>query len=235
VTKYIPLSRGLAAIVDDADFDFLSQWKWCALRPRPTVYYAVRQDYGGEKPVLIYMHRLLTEAPRGMEVDHRNHNGLDNRRENLRVCTRRQNSQNQRVRRSATSPYKGVTRSSSQTWAAKITFAGKQRRIGTFATEEEAALAYNRAAIEHFGEFARLNRVEMHATTTTTTHAQGVTTTGGNDGHTTGTGAAVGCVRTAGLSGGDGTRRVGADRALLGADSAGGLRGGREDSGVAAG
>ena len=108
------------------------------------------------------MHQLIMQRPKGLDVDHINHDGLDNRKINLRLCTRSQNSQNKRIRRDSNSGYKGVT-PVGRKWAAYIgdpqTPATRKRqiRLGTFATREEAALAYNKAARELYGAFAQLN------------------------------------------------------------------------------
>ena len=178
MTKSIPLTQGHAALVDDADYDDLARYSWHIIRGKYTVYAAA---YDRETGGTLYMHRLLTGAQAGQDVDHVNHNGLDNRRDNLRVGTRQQNMRNRRPNRNTSSKYKGVCRYKGK-WVAGFYIDKRRIHLGTFATEEEAAIAYNEAARAHFGEFARLNRV--HATTHTTTHAHGVTTTGRHDGHT---------------------------------------------------
>jgi len=95
MTKTISLSQGKVARVDEEQFEWLNAWKWCAHKGRNT-WYAVRRDYSGDKPKMVSMHRLLLGPPPGMETDHRNGDGLDNRRSNLRACTRRQNQMNKR-------------------------------------------------------------------------------------------------------------------------------------------
>jgi hypothetical protein len=93
-----------------------------------------------------------------LEVDHINGDKLDNRRANLRVATKTQQRQNQRVTRRNTSGFKGVSRiSSTGRWRARIKVSGRQMPCGVYATAESAALAYDAAAREYFGEFARLN------------------------------------------------------------------------------
>ena len=106
------------------------------------------------------MHRLITNAPEGMEVDHRNHNGLDNRRGNLRTCTPTQHRQTRRPHKNTTSEYKGVWwHTQACKWQARISFRSKPIHIGVFGDEKEAAKAYNKKAKELFGKFAWLNDV----------------------------------------------------------------------------
>lgn len=149
--KELPLTKGLSALVDDLDFERLSQWKWYASGGK----YAARRDYqdGGR---LIYMHRLVAKPEVGQHVDHINGNGLDNQRANLRRCTREQNLSNAKRRATATNPYRGVRRSNGN-WVAAIRCAGTARYLGTYDTPEAAARAYDRANLELKGEFARLN------------------------------------------------------------------------------
>lgn len=108
------------------------------------------------------MHRLILDAPAGRDVDHANMNGLDNRRVNLRLASHSQNAANQRkCRKKTLSRYKGIYyyRRRKRPWCAQIKVRGRNKHLGYFETEEEAALAYNRAALEHFGKFARLNQI----------------------------------------------------------------------------
>jgi hypothetical protein len=151
--KLIPLTRGKFAIVDAEYYDRLNQYKWHAQKGGQT-YYARRQ----EKGKLIIMHRLITNAPKGLFVDHRNHNGLDNRRENLRLCTRLQNARNRLPRRQGISKYKGVTwNKRRKKFIAAISLGGKKQYLGAFDSEIDAAKAYDKKARELFGEFAYLN------------------------------------------------------------------------------
>ncbi len=90
-------------------------------------------------------------------VDHRNHDGLDNRRENLRPCTRKENQRNQKIQHGKASKFKGVFRDCPDKWTSLITVNGRKIRLGNFALEEDAAKAYDKAAQQHFGEFACLN------------------------------------------------------------------------------
>ena len=149
--KTINLTRGMVAIVDDQDYEWLSQFKWYYC----PVGYAARRQNGKH----IYMHRLIAGAKPGEYVDHINRNKLDNRRSNLRICTRQQNQHNQGPRR-GTSRYKGVSyRKDTGKYSAQIHFNGKKISLGSFATEDEAALAYNEAARKYHGEFAYQNKI----------------------------------------------------------------------------
>ena len=147
VSKTIPLTRGYVATVDDADFERLAAKTWWTARRGRTVY-AICADG--------YMHRIIMEPKPGQWTDHINHDGLDNRRENLRLCTSSQNHQNQRKTR-GTSRYKGVSLYRDGKWRAKIKKDGKQHSLGHFVNEDDAAKAYDRAAREMFGEYAHTN------------------------------------------------------------------------------
>ena len=156
--RTIPLTRGKYAVVDAADYEWLSQWKWCAGGKG----YAERwsRNASGHR-IKIGMHSLIIGIKPGYEPDHVNGDRLDNRRSNLRHATRSQNMANKKARQ-GTSLYKGVSWSKcSKKWRADIMKNRKQQYIGSFATESEAAAAYNRVAVILFGEFARLNRLEV--------------------------------------------------------------------------
>jgi len=148
----IPLTRGLVALVDDDDYAVVAgAGKWHANIGGNTFY--ARRALPGPHAVRRYvlMHNLLT----GWSfVDHANGNGLDNRRSNLRPADRSKNSANSKLPHDSTTGYKGVSRHG---WTAQIVTSGRQIHLGTFDTPEAAARAYDRAAVEHFGEFARLN------------------------------------------------------------------------------
>lgn len=163
--KAIPLTRELVAFVDDEDFELVSGRKWFASPRRNNgVFYAVaatskqERDAGAGKAVM--MHRVVLGAQRGQEVDHINGLGHDNRRANLRICTHAQNNANQHGGRGL-SRFKGVylfgNRLTTPKWRALIRVGGKSVSLGLHADEEAAARAYDAAAIQHFGEFARIN------------------------------------------------------------------------------
>jgi HNH endonuclease len=153
--KQIPLSQGKVALVDDEDFEYLNQWKWHAYLRKET-WYAMRT---GPRPVQsqIYMHRVITDAPKGTDVDHWDHNGLNNQRENLRVCTHSENMANMGAAKRNLTGYKGVTTTKHGRFAAKITIKLKCIYLGTFTAAEEAARAYDDAARKFFGKFAKTN------------------------------------------------------------------------------
>jgi len=158
--KLIPLTKGYEAIVDDEDFEELSRHKWHAkVHGRPGAVYAARYFHRNGKGITERMHRRIMQPARGLDVDHVNGNGLDNRRSNLRVCTRSENCANSNGHSDRASRFKGVVAVHGGVWRAKIEVNYRNIHLGRFATEEEAALAYNAAAVEHFGEFARLNEV----------------------------------------------------------------------------
>lgn len=149
--KEIELTRGRVAQVDDEDYDALIKFSWRADEVRPGYWYAVT----GTKRV--YMHRLLLRAPKGKQVDHKDHDGLNNQRSNIRLCTDAQNQGNRRLDKDNTSGYKGVHwHPSNKKWIAVIG-KGPQKHIGSYDSPEEAARAYDKAALKRWGEFAKLN------------------------------------------------------------------------------
>lgn len=149
----VKLTRGLVTIIDAEDFELVSQWKWCAQRSGNTDY--VHRRHG---KTTVKLHRFLLDAPAGMHVDHMNGNGLDNRRENLRLCTQVENRRNSQKQAGSISDFKGVSKQKGRdkAWTASL-YVGKKRYMQYFFTELEAAIAYDGMAKEHFGEFARLN------------------------------------------------------------------------------
>jgi len=159
--KKIPLSNNKVAIVDDSDYELVNQYKWHYNQNG----YAVRnQRVGVNKYTAVYMHRFICGLVPGdgKIVDHKNGNGLDNRRENLRVCTKTQNQQNQKPRHTRVSKYKGVGfYKRDQKWRARIVVDKTDIELGKFDTEIEAAKAYNEVAKKYHGEFAWINKIKM--------------------------------------------------------------------------
>lgn len=146
--REIPLTQGKVALVDDEEFERLAGFKWRVMKT-PYNYYAAR----GHDTL---MHRSLLCAKAGQDVDHKNGNGLDNRRDNLRLCTRGQNNANTHKPTRNSLGYRGVNKNG-RNFCAMIQVNLKRIYLGTFTSTEEAAREYDRAARTHFGEFAKLN------------------------------------------------------------------------------
>lgn len=158
--KEIILTQGKVALVDDADFEWLNQWKWFAYKDANT-YYAHRSDRTGPKQRIILMHReILGLTDPKIHGDHKDRNGLNNQRNNLRTANNSQNMANRRSHIDSTSEYLGVYYyKRDRNWRARITKDRKDIFIGGYDSEYEAALAYNEVAIQLHGQFANLNKV----------------------------------------------------------------------------
>lgn len=162
--KEIPLSgkagAGMVMIVDDDDYETMMAHKWFAYykqkNDRP---YACANGKGGDERKHIVAHRLILNPQKGETVDHKNGNRLDNRKTNLRICTRSQNVQNKPYCKNSKTKIKGVVLHECGRYRATINLKSKQIHLGYFKTLKEAALRYNEAAIRHFGEFAWLNKI----------------------------------------------------------------------------
>ncbi len=149
--KTIQLTLGKVALVDDEDYDRLNQLRWHA-NWTGRKWYAHR----GNKPIC--MHHLILDVDEGMEIDHRNGDGLDNRRQNLRVCTTQQNNFNRTVNKNNKLGIKGVSwHSQTKKFRAQIMCSGERIYIGGFDTAFSADVAYREAEKRYFGEFARIN------------------------------------------------------------------------------
>ncbi len=158
--KRIPLTKGKVALVDDCDYEYLMQWKWCYAGDNHN--HACRTECENSHQTTVYMHQLVA-ARKGLlakSIDHENLNGLNNTRGNLREATKSQNGANRGPTRRNTSGFKGVfwNRRAGR-WMAKICTHGKQRYLGYFDSKIAAAKAYNDAAEKYFGEFAYLNKI----------------------------------------------------------------------------
>lgn len=156
---HIPLSGGMAhALIDRADFDLITFASWqlhdCG--------YATTNGTVNGKRRKVYMHRVIADA-RGLgEVDHHNNQRLDNRRQNLRPATRALQTANSSRRSDNTSGYKGVDKPSTyRRWRARIVVDGRQVHLGLYDTSEDAARAYDAAAVDAWGEFACPNFPEV--------------------------------------------------------------------------
>ena len=160
MVKEIQLTQGKVALVDDEDFEELNKYKWCAHKPgTASTYYAMRAISviinGKRKQKMIDMHRQILGFPKGM-IDHINRNGLDNRKKNLRICTRSTNRLNSKIRKDNKSGFRGVCwYKQTKKWVAHI--AQPRITIGYFDDVIEAAKAYDKKAIELYGDFAQLN------------------------------------------------------------------------------
>lgn len=155
--REIPLTQGKVALVDDEDFEEVNQFKWYANKIG-SIFYAARAIRIGGRLIHIRMHRYLLNALSGQETDHRNHNGLDNRRENIRTCSHAENSRNKQNCRGGSSKFKGVYwDKKNRKWKAQIMSDGRCLNLGRFVGEVDAAKIYDKAAMKFFGEFAFLN------------------------------------------------------------------------------
>lgn len=145
--KLIPLFGGDFVKVDNEDFEIFKNVNWC-LHKSGYAY----NDY------FKLMHRYIMNTPDGMDTDHINHNKLDNRKSNLRICNRTQNNANQKVRKGYTSKYKGVSWNKNlQKWVSQISVNNNTYNLGIFESELEAAKSYDEGAKELFGEYANVN------------------------------------------------------------------------------
>lgn len=159
MSREIHLTQGYVAIIDDDDFALISRWKWQAAKRGKQIYATTDVGESRSDKRKLYMHRVILDAPENLTVDHINGNGLDNRRENLRLATRQQNVVNRhRTRQNPHSQYRGVfLASNKRTWFAQIVSGGKSIYLGTFPTQFEAAQAYNEASVRHHGEYGYTN------------------------------------------------------------------------------
>lgn len=159
--RTISLTQGRFAFVDDQDFSRVVRFSWHAVKPRgkrKDVWYAKARVAPGKRS---FLHRFLLDAPARILVDHEDGDGLNCQRYNLRLVTHAQNKANSRPKLGSTSRFKGVYRPSNRPgWAARIEVDGNKRWLGYFKSEIEAARAYDLAAKDLHGEFARLNLKE---------------------------------------------------------------------------
>lgn len=154
--KEIKLTKGMVALVDDEDFERVSEFKWFPKTSKRSYYAMANYRLGKNKRTTLHLHRFIMNNPKGLQVDHINHDGLDNRKENLRACSKKDNIRNQVIRSNNKSGFKGVFfHSQNKNWIAKI----RNKHIGVFQDKVSAAHAYNIEASKLFGNFAYLNNI----------------------------------------------------------------------------
>jgi AP2 domain/HNH endonuclease len=164
MVKHIELTQGKIAVVDDADYDSLCQHSWYYYKyAKENTGYAARMQWQPDKQYQrkVLMHREIMGDPPGQQIDHRDGDGLNNTRANLRIVSKHENNYNRRPNRQASSIYKGVYRRG-QRWKAQIRVNGRGIQLGTFSDERQAARAYDDAARQYQGQFAYLNFPEEH-------------------------------------------------------------------------
>lgn len=160
----IPLTQNKFTIIDDEDFPVVMNYKWYAKKVnKKNKYYVYTNGYnqlGNKKKLMIHRIIMNIQDP-NIKIDHINSNSLDNRQCNLRICGHSQNSRNRILNKNNTTGYKGIFyRKSKNWWESHIKYNTKKIHLGVFKTKEEAAEAYNQAAVKYFGEFANLNIIK---------------------------------------------------------------------------
>ena len=153
--KEIRLTQCKVALVDDENFEYLNQWNWHITKRKYSVYAIRRLKSIKKSKEVIYMHRLIMGTPKDREVDHIDHNGLNCQRSNMRNCTRGQNQSNRRYNNKT--GFRGVHIGSKNSFTAKLEHDGNTYYLGSFKTISDAARAYDKKAVEIFGEYATLN------------------------------------------------------------------------------
>jgi hypothetical protein len=158
--KRIKLSQGKFALVDDEVLCDLLPYKWFAhFNPDTNSFYALRKETKNRVQKAIQMSRQIMDAPKGMVVDHKNHNTLDNRKSNLRICTQSQNLMNRGKTAANKSGFKGVRfNKSKKKWESSIKVMGKAFHLGTFSTPLEAYKEYCKACLKYHGAFANTGK-----------------------------------------------------------------------------
>jgi hypothetical protein len=151
--KEIKLTQGQFALVDDSDYEYLNQYKWCANK-YDTTYYAVRVV--GKQT--IYLHRVIMNTPDNLVVNHWDYNGLNCQKHNMINCTQKENAQYMRIKKTGTSKYIGVSWfKRDKKWTARIRINNKSKNLGYFNSEIEAANQRDKMALMHYGRFVTLN------------------------------------------------------------------------------
>jgi hypothetical protein len=159
--RKIPLTQGQVAFVDDDDYEMVSAYKWFAHWNRTGhSFYAYTNINVGNGRKTLAMHNLIVKTPSNMQIDHINHDTLDNKRGNLRLCTKSQNMMNKKCYHNNTSGYKGVHwNPQNSKWRAQIQFNKKKKHLGYYNTPQDAAMAYDCVASKMYGEYALLNKI----------------------------------------------------------------------------
>ena len=159
-TVRVPLTQDKVAIVDTEDLTFVSGRAWVAVRYGGRWYAKTNVCCNSGTWTAVYLHRVLMRDLGGRQVDHINGDGLDNRRCNLRSVSSAENKYNAGKRKDNSSGYKGVScRAGGKRWRAQIQHCGRTHWLGVYDNKIDAARAYNAAALQMFGAFARLNHV----------------------------------------------------------------------------
>jgi hypothetical protein len=164
--KKIKLTQNKWTLIDDEDFELVNKYKWRYVKAHNGNGYAHHTIHDKEfykinkkrRIITLNIQNLIMNPPKGMLVDHINNDGLDNRRCNLRICSYKQNTCNKRKTQNTELKYKGISKYGNR-FRAQLHDGGKRYSINGFKTQKEAAIAYNKKAIELFGEFANLNKI----------------------------------------------------------------------------
>ena len=157
--KTIELTQGYVALVDDEDFERVNKYSWhVENRSKHNRKYAKHTYRENGKVKGVYLHIFIVGSTAGLDIDHKDHDGLNNQRSNFRITTRANNCHNSRLSKANTSGHKGVYwKKEYKKWFASIGIKGKNKHLGYFSSKEDAKIAYDEAALEMFGEFAFTN------------------------------------------------------------------------------
>jgi len=152
-TAFVTLTKGYVAIIDADDLEIVNTSNWYA-SVKPRTVYAIRAVYNNGTQQILRLHRIIMKAPFGMEVDHINGNGLDNRKINLRVVSKNENAKNKRMNLNNSSGFKGVSWSNKRgKWLSQIQHDGTAIYLGCYLSKEEAYEVYCAASEKYHGEF----------------------------------------------------------------------------------
>jgi hypothetical protein len=164
MAKEIQLTQGKVAIVDDEDFEYLNQWKWCLRGTGRGKFYAIRgfrKSKKNNKTGSVRMHRQIMKVEKGFVVDHIDGNTLNNKKNNFRICTQSDNCKNQKMSIKNKCGYKGVSQQkNTNKFISQISLNNNKIYLGTFTDIIDAARAYNEAALKYHGEFAHINKID---------------------------------------------------------------------------